>query len=48
MIIYFSGTGNSKLLAHYLAEKLNDKIIDLGSVIDKPKKWNKEKKFSFR
>ena len=47
MIIYFSGTGNSKLLAHYLAEKLNDKIIDLGSVIDKPEKWHFSSKSPF-
>lgn len=28
MIIYFSGTGNSKFIAEKIGEKLNDKIID--------------------
>ena len=33
MIIYFSGTGNSKFVAEYLADKLKDDIISLNNVI---------------
>ncbi len=33
MIIYFSGTGNSKYVAEFFAEKLCDEIIDAGSYI---------------
>lgn len=33
MILYFTGTGNSKFVADYLAEKLNDSIISLNNVI---------------
>ena len=30
MVLYFSGTGNTKFVAEALAEKLNDEIIDVG------------------
>ena len=33
MIIYFSGTGNSKYVAEFFAEKLCDEAIDAGSYI---------------
>ena len=33
MIIYFSGTGNSKFVAEYLADKLEDSILSLNKVI---------------
>lgn len=33
MILYFTGTGNSKYCADYLAEKLADKVVDLNERI---------------
>ena len=33
MIIYFSGTGNSKYVADMLSEQLNDQSIDAGKMI---------------
>jgi len=33
MILYFTGTGNSKFVADYLADKLEDKVISLNAVI---------------
>ena len=33
MILYFTGTGNSKFVADYLAEKLEDDVISLNSII---------------
>ena len=40
MIIYFSGTGNSKLIANFMADKLSEDICDLGNLIDQPEKWH--------
>lgn len=33
MILYFTGTGNSKFVADYLAEKLDDEVISLNNTI---------------
>jgi len=33
MIIYFSGTGNSRFAAEYLAKKLGDEVLDAGKQI---------------
>ena len=33
MIIYFTGTGNSKFVAEFLADKLNDDILSLNNII---------------
>ena len=33
MIIYFSGTGNSKYVADMLAEQLDDQVVDAGKMI---------------
>ena len=33
MIIYFSGTGNSRFAAEFLAKELQDEIIDSGRLI---------------
>lgn len=33
MILYFSGTGNSKYVADYLADKLQDEVISLGDML---------------
>ena len=33
MILYFTGTGNSKFVADYLADKLDDKVISLNKII---------------
>ena len=33
MILYFTGTGNSKFVADFLADKLNDKTLSLNSVL---------------
>ena len=38
MIIYFSGTGNSRYIASGMAEKLNDKLVDAGVYIKNRKK----------
>ncbi|MBE6887034.1 MAG: 4Fe-4S dicluster domain-containing protein [Ruminococcaceae bacterium] len=35
MIIYFSGTGNSKFVADYLAEKLEDTTVSLNNLLKK-------------
>lgn len=35
MIFYFSGTGNSKWVAEYLANKLNDSVVNIVDVKDK-------------
>ena len=34
MILYFSGTGNSKWIASQLAKKLNDKSYDICTIDD--------------
>lgn len=33
MIVYFSGTGNSRFAAEYLAQRLDDQIVDAGQLI---------------
>lgn len=33
MVLYFSATGNSEYVARYLADKLNDDILDLGKFL---------------
>ncbi|MCI5773633.1 MAG: EFR1 family ferrodoxin [Erysipelotrichaceae bacterium] len=40
MILYFSGTGNTKFIANRLAAKLADDISDLGSIINNQDKWH--------
>ena len=35
MILYFSGTGNSKFVAEYIAKKTGDKILSLNNLIKK-------------
>ena len=30
MIVYFSGTGNSRFAAEFLAKQLNDELLDAG------------------
>ena len=35
MILYFTGTGNSKFVADYLAEKLDDEVVSLNKIIKK-------------
>ncbi len=37
MIIYFSGTGNSRFAAEYIAEKVGDQLIDAGDHIKRKK-----------
>lgn len=38
MIIYFSGTGNSRYIAEMAAEKLNDEVVDAGVYIKAKKR----------
>lgn len=33
MILYFTGTGNSKFVADYLADKLDDEVVSLNKII---------------
>ena len=33
MIIYFTGTGNSKFVADYLADKLNDTVVSMNEIL---------------
>lgn len=40
MILFFSGTGNSKFLAQKLGHILEDKVVDLFSYIKESKKGN--------
>ncbi len=49
MIIYFSGTGNSKYIAYVLSKKLNDETVDAAALIkaDKTPEFNSEKPFVF-
>lgn len=42
MILYFTGTGNSKYIAMALADKLSDEVVSLNDII----KNNSEKKFT--
>ena len=32
MIVYFSGTGNSRFAAEFLAKQLNDELLDAGHI----------------
>lgn len=47
MILYFTGTGNSKFVSDYLAESLNDESISLNDVIKNKKKlkFNSERPY---
>ena len=38
MILYFTGTGNSKFVADYLAEHLNDETISMNKIIKNSEK----------
>ena len=38
MILYFTGTGNSKFVADYLAEHLNDETISMNNIIKNSEK----------
>jgi len=40
MILYFTGTGNSKFVADYLAEKLDDETVSLNKIIKSGEKLN--------
>jgi len=42
MILYFSGTGNSKYVANYLSDKLDDEMVSLNEVI----KYNQKLDFT--
>ena len=33
MILYFTGTGNSKFVADYLAEKLEDDVLSINKIL---------------
>lgn len=44
MIIYFTGTGNSKFVADFFADKLNDSIISINDVIKNNKTLSCESK----
>ncbi|MBE6856829.1 MAG: 4Fe-4S dicluster domain-containing protein [Ruminococcus sp.] len=47
MILYFTGTGNSKFVADYIAECLGDETVSLNDVIrnSKPLKFHSERPF---
>lgn len=47
MILYFSGTGNSKYVADFLADRLEDETVSLGEVLknDLPLTFSSEKPF---
>lgn len=49
MIVYFSGTGNSRYCAQLLASRLPDQLVDAGQYIKKelPGDWNSEKPWVF-
>ena len=47
MIIYFSGTGNSRYIASGMAEKLDDKLVDAGVYIKNRKKGKIYSKIGF-
>lgn len=38
MILYFTGTGNSKFVANALADELNDEVVSLNTIIKESKK----------
>ena len=40
MIVYFTGTGNSKYIAEYMAESLEDETFDAAKQIKKRKSVN--------
>lgn len=39
MILYFTGTGNSKFVAQVLAKDLDDELISLNDILKKEEKW---------
>jgi len=47
MIIYFTGTGNSKYVADRLGDKLGDEVISLNDILknDKPRSFTSEKPY---
>lgn len=49
MIIYFTGTGNSRYLAEMLAKQLSDEVVDATKLIkdDKTPEFNSEKPYVF-
>ena len=40
MIIYFSGTGNSRFAAEFIAKELQDEVINAGKLIKAEEKGN--------
>ena len=42
MIFYFSGTGNSKWVAKQIAEKINDKYLDISKINEIPEIYDEE------
>lgn len=49
MIIYFSGTGNTKFVAEYIADHIGDECVDLKEVLKykMPLRFNSIKPFVF-
>ncbi len=47
MVIYFSGTGNSRYIANKIADGLNDDIIDIFNLKDKKGSFTSEKPYVF-
>ncbi|MDO4862749.1 MAG: EFR1 family ferrodoxin [Ruminococcus sp.] len=49
MILYFTGTGNTKFVAEYIADHVGDECIDLGEVLKykRPLRFNSVKPFVF-
>ncbi|MBE6861773.1 MAG: hypothetical protein E7497_02585 [Ruminococcus sp.] len=47
MILYFTGTGNSRFVSDYIAERINDECISLNDIIKqkKPLKFHSESPF---
>ena len=38
MILYFSGTGNSRYLAHFLAKEIDDEVVSINDYLKYQKK----------
>ena len=50
MILYFSGTGNSRYAAEYLAKLTEDETVDIGNLLkahDKGGNFTSEKPYSY-
>lgn len=47
MILYFTGTGNSKFVSDYIAEQISDEVVSLNDIIKnrKPLKFHSERPF---